>query len=137
METSNKQQEFLKQIEKIRNADAHKSNINSTKELATQKRAELVSYQTATVLKNNLTKELEDKVRLRKYLVIGLGAFFIIITVAVFYIVICMNDKVNIEVQKYLITGLFGNLLGLLLIVYRYAFSDTHKITKSISNLLH
>ncbi|MCO0832583.1 hypothetical protein NFX39_05755 [Fructobacillus sp. W13] len=97
---------------------------------------EEITLNTASLLQHLLGKELKAKIKLRKRLVYGLIITFSLITMLIFYIVFFLSERVHPEVQKCLIIGLFGNLFGLLMILYRYAFSDTEKIMKSLNALL-
>ncbi|MBS9339012.1 hypothetical protein G6R29_05180 [Fructobacillus sp. M2-14] len=95
------------------------------------------AIQTALFLRKLLLQELEDKAYLRKHLISAMMGFFVIVTTLVFFIVLFVREGIHLEIQKCLIIGLFGNLFGLLMVLYRYAFSDTEKIMKNINNLLH
>lgn len=96
-----------------------------------------LANRTLTMLTDNLENELRVKSHLRSYLISWLSIFFIVITCIIFGIILFRSDSIQADIQKCLIIGLFGNLFALLLVVYRYAFSDTEKLMKSIHGLLH
>lgn len=91
----------------------------------------------ASTIAENLKVELEAKNRLRRRLVYFLMGYFSVVTVGVGVIIFQPISVVSEKVKIALVTGLFGNLLGLLIVVYKYAFSDTSNSTKDIDLLIN
>lgn len=91
----------------------------------------------ASTIAENLKVELEAKSRLRRILVYFLMVYFTIVTIGVGVIICQPISVVSEKVKIALVTGLFGNLLGLLIVVYKYAFSDTSNSTKDIDLLIN
>lgn len=91
----------------------------------------------ASTIAENLKVELEAKNRLRRRLVYFLMGYFTVVTFGVGMILFQPISTVSEKVKISLVTGLFGNLLGLLIVVYKYAFSDTSNSTKDIDLLMH
>ncbi|MBZ6000942.1 hypothetical protein [Leuconostoc gelidum] len=91
----------------------------------------------ASTIAENLKVELEAKSKLRRILVYFLMVYFTIVTIGVGIIICQPISVVSEKVKIALVTGLFGNLLGLLIVVYKYAFSDTSNSTKDIDLLIN
>lgn len=106
------------------------------KEKYENRRSDMISNQTADILRESLAKELKPKEYFRKILLWFLVIYFAIVTLLIFSIIIFLYHQVSVLIQRYLIIGLFSNVLALLVVIYRYAFSDTSKITGSIQKLL-
>ncbi|USS92402.1 hypothetical protein [Fructobacillus americanaquae] len=108
--------------------------------LLAQKQAELlrshvINNDTASAIQGQLVKELKSKAAMRRWLIVSISLYFALVTVTILGITIFLADIVAIKVQNYLITGLFTNLIGLLVIIYRYAFADTSKLIHDLWTL--
>ncbi|MCK8627379.1 hypothetical protein [Fructobacillus cardui] len=90
-------------------------------------RSHVINNDTASAIQGQLVKELKSKAAIRRWLIISISLYFALVTVAILGITIFLADIVAIKVQNYLITALFTNLIGLLVIIYRYAFAGTSK----------
>lgn len=69
--------------------------------------------------------EYQSRVSARKYLLIGLTIYVIIISFIVFYIILFRRFKLYLDTA--LIGGLFTNIVGLFAIVFKYAFNPSDK----------
>lgn len=117
---------------------SQEQNEDSESEINRAKlKQEALRIKAAQAITENLEKELFEKNKLRKLLVYFLMIFFIIVTIGVGTAVFMPEKMISEKVKLALITGLFGNLLGLLIVVYKYAFSNTSDSTKDIDLLMH
>ncbi|CAK1229573.1 unnamed protein product [Fructobacillus tropaeoli] len=98
-------------------------------------RSHIINNDTASAIQGQLVKELKSKAAIRRWLIISISLYFALVTVAILGITIFLADIVAIKVQSYLITGLFTNLIGLLVIIYRYAFANTSKLIHDLWTL--
>lgn len=105
-------------------------------EKRTRLKQEQLRLKTAQNISDALLVELKDKNILRNKLVLFLMKYFNIVTCGIGFIILQPIVLINSNVKIALITGLFGNLLGLLIVVYKYAFADTSKSTKDIDILI-
>lgn len=81
-----------------------------------------------------VNKELDSKGWYRKFLIIAIMIIFSAITVMVFIAI--FDTHISDSVKLSLIGGFFTNFIGLLIIVFKYAFSRTSELYKAISDLI-
>ncbi|GAP00056.1 hypothetical protein [Fructobacillus ficulneus] len=98
-------------------------------------RSHIINNDLATAIQGHLITELKSKLALRRWLIISISLYFVFVTIAILAIAIFLAQVVAVKVQSYLITGLFSNLIGLLVIIYRYAFADTSKLIHELATL--
>lgn len=79
-------------------------------------------------------KELDSKGWYRKFLIIAIMIIFSGITIMVFIAI--FDTHISDAVKLSLIGGFFTNFIGLLIIVFKYAFSRTSELYKAISDLI-
>lgn len=87
-----------------------------------------------------IRKELDSKGKYRAILIIILLSYLILVTIAVLLMLewnvrngrTILTEKVELS----LISGIFVNLLGLVILVFRYAFSSTNEILKHSKDVL-
>lgn len=81
-----------------------------------------------------VNKELDSKGWYRKFLIIAIMIIFSGITIMVFIAI--FDTHISDAVKLSLIGGFFTNFIGLLIIVFKYAFSRTSELYKAISDLI-
>ncbi|MBZ1505946.1 hypothetical protein J6K59_01335 [Leuconostoc mesenteroides] len=81
-----------------------------------------------------VNKELDSKGWYRKFLIIAIVIIFSGITIMVFIAI--FDTHISDAVKLSLIGGFFTNFIGLLIIVFKYAFSRTSELYKAISDLI-
>lgn len=91
-------------------------------------------------LREPLQSEQSSKNRYRKYVLVAFSIFFVAISVITFIIIFAfMPDgytKNEVSVAKFLITGLFANLVGLAIIIFKYLFDDKNSLLKDMIQLV-
>ncbi len=93
-----------------------------------------------TKLTEPLTAEQKDKIRYRKIALKIFSAYFYRVTIAVFILllVFCIGgySEQEAKVAKYLISGLFVNLVGLIIIIFKYLFDEKSSVLKDFIQLV-
>lgn len=91
-------------------------------------------------LKGPLEKEQESKNKFRFVTLIGFTAFFLVIAVATFALLFLLSrggfTKYSAQVATILITGLFANVVGLAVIIFKYLFDDKNSLLKDMIQLV-
>lgn len=91
-------------------------------------------------LKGPLEKEQESKNRFRFLVLVGFAAFFLGITAATFVLLFLLSKhgftKYGAQVAGILITGLFANVVGLAIIIFKYLFDDKNSLLKDMIQLV-
>lgn len=91
-------------------------------------------------LEKPLSNEQESKNVYRKIILIAFSVFFLGITIATFWLLFTFSkkgfDKYTVEVSSILITGLFVNVVGLAVIIFKYLFDDKNSLLKDMIQLV-
>lgn len=91
-------------------------------------------------LRSPLKLEQESKNNYRKDVLRDFSIYFAIVTLLTFVIIFAfMTDgytKAEVSVAKFLITGLFANLVGLAIIIFKYLFDDKNSLLKDMIQLV-
>lgn len=91
-------------------------------------------------LRQPLQFEQDSKNKYRKWVLIAFSFFFLIVTLLTFVIIfIFMYDGYTsneVSVAEFLITGLFANLVGLAIIIFKYLFDDKNSLLKDMIQLV-
>lgn len=87
-----------------------------------------------------IKRELESKNKYRGILIIVLLGYLVLVTIAVLAMIEWNNRGGSIilseKVELALISGIFVNLLGVVILVFRYAFSSTNEILQHSKEVL-
>lgn len=93
-----------------------------------------------TKLTKPLTDEQKDKISYRKIALKIFSTYFRWVTIAVFFLllVFCIGgySEQEAKVAKYLISGLFVNLVGLIIIIFKYLFDEKNSVLKDFIQLV-
>ncbi|MBC2575231.1 hypothetical protein [Peptostreptococcus canis] len=91
-------------------------------------------------LKAPLTNEQKSKLRYRSRVLISFSIYFIIVTGLFFLLLFCLaKDGYTSEETKVgmaLVTGFFVNIIGLVVIIFKYLFDDKNSLMKDMINLI-
>lgn len=91
-------------------------------------------------LEGPLKKEQERKNTFRFVILIGFSAYFSIVTIATFVFLYNFLEEgfteYSAQVATILISGLFVNIVGLALIIFKYLFDDKGSLLKDMIQLL-
>lgn len=93
-----------------------------------------------TKLTKPLTDEQKDKIRYREIALKIFSTYFRWVTIAVFIMLFVFCDggysEQEAKVAKYLISGLFVNLVGLIIIIFKYLFDEKNSVLKDFIQLV-
>lgn len=91
-------------------------------------------------LREPLKSEQDSKNKYRKHVLWAFSIFFVAVTIVTFVVIfVFMTDgytKAEVSVAKFLITGLFANLVGLAIIIFKYLFDDKNSLLKDMIQLV-
>lgn len=91
-------------------------------------------------LRQPLKSEQDSKNEYRKHVLWMFSIFFVAVTIATFVVIfVFMTDgytKAEVSVAKFLVTGLFANLVGLTIIIFKYLFDDKNSLLKDMIQLV-
>lgn len=128
-------EEMKAQLNKFENNQTAIPKLDDVqKELQTDDPNFAVRKDAAKTYTNAVDRELDSKGWYRKFLIIGIMVIFSIITVMVF--VVIFDTHISDAIKLSLIGGFFTNFIGLLIIVFKYAFSRTSELYKAINDLI-
>ncbi|WP_431770750.1 hypothetical protein [Streptococcus gallolyticus] len=87
-----------------------------------------------------LSTEQEEKNKYRKKALIVFSIYFGLVTIVVFALLFKFScdgySEQEANVAKFLISGLFVNLVGLIIIVFKYLFDETNSLLKDFIQLV-
>lgn len=120
--------------------EAQKYNdIESRERTAKAHRHELIN-KLIEGLEEPLEKEQKSKNTFRFVILIGFSIFFLGITVATFALLFKFSTdgftEYNTKVSNVLISGLFVNIVGLAVIIFKYLFDDKNSLLKDMIQLV-
>lgn len=91
-------------------------------------------------LREPLKSEQDSKNKYRKHVLWAFSVFFVAVTIITFVVIFAfMMDgytRTEVSVAKFLITGLFANLVGLAIIIFKYLFDDKNSLLKDMIQLV-
>ncbi len=91
-------------------------------------------------LEEPLSKEQSSKNAYRKWILIVFFIFFVGITIATFMLLNTFAEKgfdqYTVQVSSILVSGLFVNVVGLAVIIFKYLFDDKNSVLKEMIQLL-
>lgn len=94
------------------------------------------------VMKEPLKNEQNNKIKYRKWILIIYLAYFLLITIAVFGIILLFTlsedgiTDAKVKICQILIAGLFVNLLSLAVVIFKYLFDDKNSLMKDVIQLM-
>ena len=149
----NRSLNVLKNIERPKGTKGTKSDFD--KSLKNQVRNKSKNYDDMQVeilhrhkIINNLLNELiaplsteqEEKNKYRKKALIVFSIYFGLVTIAVFALLFKFScdgySEQEANVAKFLISGLFVNLVGLIIIIFKYLFDEKNSVLKDFIQLV-
>lgn len=93
-----------------------------------------------TELISPLSTEQKEKIHYRQETLKIFSTYFCWVTIAVFFLllVFCIGgySEQEAKVAKYLISGLFVNLVGLIIIIFKYLFDEKNSVLKDFIQLV-
>ncbi|OON85935.1 hypothetical protein BXO88_09930 [Oribacterium sp. C9] len=115
------------------------NSIEKIERSAKAHRHEIVNNLIESLLKP-LSNEQESKNFYRKVILIVFSFFFLGVTVVTFVLLFIFSqkgfNKYTVEVSNILITGLFVNIVGLAVIIFKYLFDDKNSLLKDMIQLI-
>lgn len=158
--STNKQEEYICKLNQklSKNTKILKKNIvnNKVKEDLLEVTKKAVSY--SDIISKELAKRhsiindlLEDlidplkneqksKVKYRKTILIAFSIYFVVVTFLFFGILFCFMQngytEYETKVSIALITGFFVNIIGLVVIIFKYLFDDKNSLMKDMIKLI-
>lgn len=137
-ESNQKKTDFINHVSDVKtekNKTGKMSKTAASEEILANEAYELgedPSYETGATRKmlkgltDDIVRELSRKAKTRFWLIVGMALYFLGITVLVFCIV--FNCKYSNYLKSILLGGFFANLIGLLVIIFKYVFSQSKEL---------
>nr|DAR13671.1 MAG TPA: hypothetical protein [Caudoviricetes sp.] len=115
------------------------NDIKKREQTAKAYRHELIN-KVIESLEEPLKKEQESKNNFRFWILVSFSIFFVGITIATFIFLSKFSEKgfteYSAQVSTVLISGLFVNIVGLAIIIFKYLFDDKGSLLKDMIQLL-
>ena len=92
------------------------------------------------VLVKPIKKEQKSKNYYRKAVLIAFLIYFLMVTVATFLLIyVFSNDgfaDTEVKISEFLVVGIFTNIIGLAVIIFKYLFDENQSLMKDIISLI-
>lgn len=93
-----------------------------------------------SIMKDPLEKEQVNKIKYRSIILIAYLIFFLAVTVSILWIILSFRQKGfsnnETSIIKYLVAGLFVNMISLAVVIFKYLFDDKNSLMKDMIKLM-